>query len=372
MSRLNRLYSPPELSAPGKRAAHGRRRDLALAGLFVLAMAAVVVGLMTLLAPGLLIGHPFRAYFLEADGLDSGMDVMLEGYVIGRVRALEPVFVGDPDRDQCPQPTDPRAPTLPCFRASLSLQPDWSLPAGSVVQLASAGLLRGNVLRIIPGTKPETLAPGSPLATVPRAPDLVTQVQSTLVQAQQTLDETIRPTLTRIQDRIQGLLALFRDDAETDEEGADGIAGGPGSEVGRDLAAVVTNLTQLSRDIEQSVDPEQIQAILTAVQTLSENLAAVSETLPSRSADIQAAVNQYGALADQLSVTVEAARPSLQGSLNDARYALQELAAALAPILTNVENASRNLSALSRELREDPVSLLRGHEEEDPTPWFER
>lgn len=368
MTTLNRLYSPPELSAPGKRAAHDRRRDLALAGLFVLAMAAVVIGVMTLLAPGLLIGQPFRAYFLEADGLDSGMDVMLEGYVIGRVRALEPVFEGEADRVHCPQPTDPRAPSLPCFRATLSLQPDWSLPAGSVVQLASAGLLRGNVLRILPGTQTETLAPGSPLATVPRAPDLVTQVQSTLVQAQQTLDETIRPTLSRIQDRIQSLLAMFRGDAETDRKG---MAGGASAEVGKDLTAVVTNLTQLSRDIEQSIDPAQIQAILSAVQTLSENLAAVSETLPSRSADIQAAVNQYGALADQLSATVEAARPSLQGSLNDARYALQELAAALAPILTNIENASRNLSALSRELREAPVSVLRGREQENPTPWFE-
>ena len=38
MNRLERLYSPPEIGAPGKRAAVGVRRDLFLAGLFVLTM----------------------------------------------------------------------------------------------------------------------------------------------------------------------------------------------------------------------------------------------------------------------------------------------------------------------------------------------
>ena len=39
MSRLERLYAPPEIGAPGRRAAAGVRRDLILSGLFVLTMA---------------------------------------------------------------------------------------------------------------------------------------------------------------------------------------------------------------------------------------------------------------------------------------------------------------------------------------------
>jgi phospholipid/cholesterol/gamma-HCH transport system substrate-binding protein len=364
MSRLSRLYSPPELGAPGKREARSRRRDLSIAGLFALAMAVVVVVTLLLLAPGLLAGYTLRAYFLDADGLDSGIDVMLEGYVIGRVRSLEPVFRGDADRDDCPTPSDARAPDLPCFRATLSIQQAWPVPTGSVVQLAPAGLLRGNILRIIPGIAAQRLGPGSYIATIARQPDLATQIQSTLARAQETIDQTIRPALARIQERIQGLLALFRDDGDGGKA--------PAAEVGQGLTAVVGNLTQLSQDIEQSVDPEQIRAILTAVQTLSDNLAAVSSTLPSRSADIQQAVSRYGALADEISTTIAATRPSLQSSASNAEYVLQELAAALIPILTNLETASRNLSALSRELREDPVSLLRGHNGSEQSPWFER
>lgn len=364
MSRLNRLYSPPEIGAPGKRQAQGRQRDLAVAGLFVLAMLGMLLGILILLAPGLLGGYTLRAYFLDADGLDSGIDVMQEGFVIGRVRSLEPVFRDDPDRADCPLPGTERAPDLPCFRATLSIQQDWPVPSGSVAQLAPAGLLQGNIIRIVPGTAASTLTAGSHIPTIDREPDLAMQISATMQQAQRTIDEVIRPTLTRLQERIQGLLAMFKDDQDgTGELGAD---------LGQGIGAVMNNLVEVSANIEQSIDPEQIREIMDAVQTLSDNLAVVSAALPSRTEEIQNAVARYAALADELKQLVQASRPSVQGSLDDVEYLLQELSAALAPILTNIESASRNLSALSRELREDPVSLLRGQEQEDQSPWFSR
>lgn len=366
MTTLNRLYSPPELGAPGKRDAHRRQRELSLAGLFMIAMVLVVLATLVLLAPGLLSGYTLRAYFLGADGLDTGIDVVMEGYVIGRLRALSPVFEHDPDRDECPRPSDPRAPAMPCFRVKLSIQQDWPVPADSRLQLAPAGVLRGNLLRIVPGRSATRLATNAVLPTMPREPDLPMQIQATLAMAQHTIDDVIRPTLTRIQTRIQDLLAMFQSD--DDENSA---LSGLGTEVGGGLTTVIENLTQVSSDIEQSIDPAQIRAILSKVETLSENLATISETLPARTLAIERAVDQYGALADQINATVETTRPSLQGSLTDARYLLQELAAAVAPILANIENASRNLSALSRELREDPVSLLRGQAQEDQSPWFQ-
>lgn len=363
MSRLNRLYSPPELGAPGKRQAHDRHRDLTLAGLFVLLMAGVVVATLLLLTPGLFGGYSLRAYFLAADGLDSGIDVIQEGFVIGRVRALEPVFQHATDRDACPPPSTERAPELPCFRATLHIQQAWPVPAESVAQLASAGVLRGNIIRIIPGTSADTLSPGSAIPTIDREPDLGMQIAAALTQAQRTLDEHIRPALAQLQERLQGVLAMFGKQAEDGELGAD---------LGQGLGAVLDNLVQLSADIEQSIDPQQIQTILSTVQRLSDNLATLSSTLPARTDDIQAAVARYGALADELRGLVESSRPSVEGSLDDVQYVLQELSATLAPILANIENASRNLSALARELREQPTSLLRGREQEDQAPWFER
>ena len=103
-------------------------RDLFLAGLFVLAMLAVAAAVLTLLAPGFLGGYTLRAYFEDADGLERGIDVMQEGFVIGRVRSVDPVFSDDGDRGDCPEPSAPRAAELPCFRATLAIQPRWPVP----------------------------------------------------------------------------------------------------------------------------------------------------------------------------------------------------------------------------------------------------
>jgi phospholipid/cholesterol/gamma-HCH transport system substrate-binding protein len=360
MSRLERLYSPPEIGAPGKRQAQSRRRDLFLAGVFVLAMVAVLVGVLTLLSPGLFGGYVLRAYFLDADGLDRGIDVIQEGFVIGVVQAVDPVFAADDDRNLCPAFSGERAPDLPCFRAALRIQERWPVPPDSKAQLAPGGLLQGNIIRIHPSTREGSLADGSWIATLDRQPDLPAQIASTLKQAQATIDLTIRPTLEQIQERIQGLLG-----------GTDEVqAGGP--DMGQGLADVFENLKQLSADVETIVDPEKIGAILAAVQQMTENLAKVSGTFNDRSADVRQAVQSYDALAGDLRRVVNQSEPALTASLDDTQYLLQELAAALTPIMANIETASRNLAALSADLRQDPKSLLFENPQKEPSPWFER
>jgi phospholipid/cholesterol/gamma-HCH transport system substrate-binding protein len=360
MSRLERLYSPPEIGAPGKREARSRHRDLLLAGLFTMAMAGVVAAVVTLLAPGLFSGYDLRAYFLDADGLDRGIAVMQEGFVIGQVQAVEPVFRGDADRGDCPAPSGPRAPDLPCFRATLRIQDDWPIPPESRAQLGPGGLLQGNVIRIFPSIEAGRLQPDSRLATLDRQPDLAAQIASTLEQAQKTVDQTIRPTLVEIQQRIQGLLGKT---TPGEDEGAD-LADGVGE--------VFANLKQLSADIEAVVDPVRIGAILAAVERTTGNLADLSATFSDRSTDVSEAVQGYTALAVDIRRVVNDAEPAVSASLDDAQYLLQELSAALTPILANIETASRNLSALTGDLRQDPKSLLFKSGSKEPPPWFER
>ena len=115
MSRLERLYSPPEIGAPGKRQAQSRRRDLFLAGAFVLSMAVVLVGVLMLLSPGLFGGYGLRGYFSMRTGFDRGIDVIQEGFVIGVVQSVDPVFADDDDRNLCPAFSGDRAPDLLLF-----------------------------------------------------------------------------------------------------------------------------------------------------------------------------------------------------------------------------------------------------------------
>jgi phospholipid/cholesterol/gamma-HCH transport system substrate-binding protein len=361
---LERLYQPPEIGAPGIRRGRRQRRDLALAGLFVVAMAGVVLGVVLLNLPALFGGYPLRAYFPDAAGLDRGLDVVQEGFVIGHVGAVEPVFAGDADRADCPDSGALRSTELPCFRATLRIQRDWPVPEGSEAQLAPAGFLGGNQIRIQPGPADERLAADAVIPTLPRQPDLPSQAALALTRLQAAIDDTIRPALQDLQARIQGLIGALGT-GEDGEEGAGAVAG-------EGLAEVFQNLRQLSADIEQTVDPERIGAILASVDALTANLATASSGLESRSDDVGAAVQEYTALGTDLRRVVNQAEPAVTDSLDDVQYLLQEISAALAPILANIETASRNLSALTGDLREDPKSLLFQRPQQEPTPWLDR
>lgn len=361
--RLERLYAPPEIGAPGKHQARAQRRDLFLAGLFVLGMAAVAIGALALLLPGIL-GSAYRvdAYFLNATGLDIGIQVVQEGYVIGLVEGVSAVFPGrDAAAGDCPPvPADerPRHPSLPCFRATLRIQDGWPVPRDSVVQLGSAGLLKGDVIKIQPGLAPDLLADGAVINAQGREVDLMSQVGHLTDTVRILVEETIAPTLVSLRDQIKTIETLLGtgDDQSGNRER---------------LAGAFENLQGLSARLKEAVDPLAISAILGSVRTMSANLANMTSELKGSTKDIQHTVTNYGELAVDMRGLVRDNRPALQRSLDDSQFLLQELATALTPILTNIEDATRNLSALSRELRNDPTTILKSREVEEKTPWFQ-
>ncbi len=362
MSRIERLYSPPEIGAPGKREGRAQRRDLFFAGLFVLLMATVAVGTLALVTPGLFGGaYRLTAYFQDAKGLDVGIQVIQEGYAIGMVERVSPVFPGrDPDADQCPRPlasAKPRSPVLPCFRATLRIRGAWPVPKDSLAQLGAAGLLQGDAVKIQPGKSVALLADGSQIRSQGREADLLAQLGRLTDSLNRVVEETIAPALVSIKaqiDTIQTLLGSGGDQGENRER----------------LAGAFESLRKLTASLEQAVDPRKIAAILSSVEQLTGQLAQVSSRLTGTTQGVQSAVKQYSELAQEIRGLVSANRPALQSTLDDTQTLLQELSSSLTPILANIEDATRNLSALSRDLRQNPATILQGREVEERTPWF--
>lgn len=360
MSRLERLYAPPEIGAPGKRAAAQVKRDLILAGLFVLTMAAVLIGALALIVPGLFGGNlRLYAYFPDAGGLAPGMHVSQADYVIGVVESVEPVFPDAAATNPCPAPET----AGPCFRATLRIRDRWPIPRDSAAQVASAGLLQGNALRILPGRDRDTpLRDGEPIAVVGREADLMAQLALLADSLQGLVEHTIAPALADIAEQIATLKGMLG-------SGPGGSpSGGAGDEKpnnGDRLAGIFNHLNQLSADLAAAVDPVQLTRILDSVEAVSGNLVGVSATLIDRSQDMQQAVQQYGDLAADLRRLVKHNRPSIDRSVADSQYLLQELASALGPILEQVETATRHLAELSRDLRNNPAVIIQGREVQD-------
>jgi phospholipid/cholesterol/gamma-HCH transport system substrate-binding protein len=365
MSRLDRLYMPPEIGAPGRREGRARRRDLFWSGLFVLAMAGVLVLAVAQVVPGLFGGqYRLLAYFLEAEGLDSGIQVIQDGFVIGMVEEVRPVFPGrDAQADLCPpQPADrpPRSPALPCYETHLRIRAAWPVPIDSQAQLGSAGLLAGQAIKIAPGSSAAVLGDGAVIPAAGRERDLMAQLSALTEALDGVVQDTIAPALESIKAQIQTVEGLI---GGSDEDGAL-------SENRDRLAGAFENLKKLTADLEQAVDPGKIAAILGSVERMSAHLAEVSSKLTGSTEAVQQTVRNYGDLATDIQGLVGDTKPGLTRSLDDAQYLLQELSSSLTPILTNIEDATRNLSALSRDLRQNPAVIIRGHKQEDQTPWF--
>jgi len=370
--RLDRLFAPPEIGAPGRRQGLAMRRDLVLAGLFVLAMAALVLVAFMLILPGLVGGvYRLHAYFPDAEGLDPGLQVVQGGYVIGLVEGITPVFPGTDDYARhCPRPeagAPPRSPLLPCFRATLRIRDQWPIPVDSRAQLTTLGLLKGNALRIQAGQAAELIPQtnqGEVIAARGPEPDLAAQLATLTETVRLVVQDSIAPTLASIRDQVKAIELLV------------GVGEGQGQGQGlsqnrEQLASAFDNLRQLSENLVQAVDARAIAAILASVEKMSANLADISADMTASTQEVRGTLNNYGNLATDIRGLVRENRPALQRSLDDTQYLLQALAAALTPILTNIEDASRNLAALSHDLRTNPALILRSREQQEQAPWFQ-
>jgi phospholipid/cholesterol/gamma-HCH transport system substrate-binding protein len=176
------------------------------------------------------------------------------------------------------------------------------------------------------------------------------------------VEDSIAPTLASIRDQVKTIELLI------------GIGGdqGEGLSENRDqLAGAFENLRLLTENLVTAVDPEAIGAILGSVEEMSASLARITADMTGSTQDVQRAVSDYGDLAIDIRGLVNENRPALQRSLDDTQFLLQSLSAALTPILTNIEDASRNLAAFSNDLRSDPTLILRRRVQEEQAPWFQ-
>jgi phospholipid/cholesterol/gamma-HCH transport system substrate-binding protein len=230
-------------------------------------------------------------------------------------------------------------------------------------------LLKGNALRITAGQSTELLTPGAVISARAPEPDLTQQLAVLTETVRLVVEESIAPTLASIRDQVKTIeLLVGVGEGESDGQGP---GQGQGLASNREqLAGAFENLRLLSENLVTTVDPKRIGAILASVESMSADLARITAEMAGSTQDVQRTVNNYGDLATDIRGLVNENRPALQRSLDDTQFLLQSLAAALTPILTNIEDASRNLAAFSQELRTHPTHILRPRETEEQAPWF--
>ncbi len=343
MTSIERFFSPPEIGAPGRRAGQRQRRDLLISGLFVLAMLAVLAAALLIVSGYFRATYSLTTDFAETGGLEPGTPVRQADYVIGTVTAIEPVFSN--------------AKLIPRFKVVMRIREGWKIPDDSVAIIGSAGLLQGNVVKVMPGSSPTPLKDGESIMGGEKEPDFSEQLAELADRLTELMRDSVTPLVASVKRQIEALEGLMLTDKGGDSQ--------------QTIAGILENLRDVSANLKaqmEAIKPEQLRALVDSARTTARNVEQITDRLNSRSKEIESTVKNFSELADRLNKLVEKNDPAIERSLADTEIMVRELSTAVTPILNNLDEITQNLLQLSQDLRNDPALVLWGRKLRDNAP----
>ena len=293
--------------------------NYAMVGGFVVAMAAALLLALFQLTGR---GKPTDTYFADfknTAGIKKGSVVTFEGHEIGRV--------GEIGVDQTSGRT--------VYRLALKVQRGWRVPADSKVRRTSSGMLAPMVVDIKAGESGKFLPPGAIIA-VEDSPNMMEAIADAAGKLSDMTEREIEPLLKRLGERI-------------DRVGDRVESALP--EVSNALNATLARMNNVSRLLERALSEENQQHLtreLDNAEMTTENFLEISKDLKQTRAGLDKLLKQSNALVDVNS-------RDIRGSVQEIRQALRRIDG----ILHQFENTARNMSEFSREIRENPSSLIR-------------
>ena len=287
----------------------------------------VLVGVVVLAALALLLvtlgmvtgrageGARYHVYYDNVTGLGQGAPVFYEGFRIGQVAALEPERRSEGVR----------------YRVELALREDWPIPADSVAQLVSSGLLADVSIGIREGASQQMLAEGAEIAGSGGA-DLFSAMNELAGELTVLTRERIRPLVDTLAVRLESLSGTL-------DEGAPQLMEQAGELLGR--------LNNAAASLEDTLGPD--------------NRAAVADVLANVrrvSAELDDTQQRANALLDALNATVDENRPEIRQSMRDLQHTIGTVSQRIEAITHHLESSSRNFDEFTREIRRNPNRLL--------------
>lgn len=274
-------------------------------------------------------------------GLKFGTQVLYEGYQIGQVDSVEPIF--DDAQVQ--------------FRVNIEVQEGWFIPEDSIAQATVSGLLSAMTIDISGGDSPTPLALGSEIPGV--APSNFFAALSEIGAEFGDLSQnSFKPLLENLNGYITEL-----GDAAVDNAGPMLVNLRTISEdLSEQVPEIATSLNRTASMIEKDILSDgnrgNLSSILGNFETASADMAGLASELNEARVLIHESVEQInGIVADNAADVGDAIR--------DLRYTLATIARTIDDITGNLEASSRNFAEFSRLIRQNPGLLLGGSPQQD-------
>ena len=265
----------------------------------------------------------------SVSGLGYGTPVYYEGYRIGQVEEVVPERVGVQTR----------------FRVWLAVERDWPIPADSVAEVATDGLLSEVFVYIRQGEATTVLSSGDEIEGREGA-DLFAALGGLAVEAQGLASEELRPLIERIGKRVD----VITTDLETGApELVDRI---------RELLASLTRGSESAEELLGEANRSTVTRSLSNIEDSSASAALLADELRRTRAELDSVLAETRAL-------IEDNRPELRQTVVGLERTVSQLAARMDGIAFNLEEASRHFNEFSRIIRRNPNRLIYTPEADD-------
>ncbi|MEQ9444558.1 MAG: MlaD family protein [Rhodospirillaceae bacterium] len=310
-------------------------------GGFVSVMIVVFVVIISMLAGSTGSTDKYYTVYSNVGSLKFGTQVLYEGYQIGQVDSVEPIF-----EDGKVQ-----------FRVNIEVQEGWVIPDDSVARATVSGLLSAMTVDIAGGDSDVRLPPGSQIPGV--APSNFFAALSEIGAEFGDLSQnSIKPLIESLGSYVTQLGDAAVDNAGPMLVNLNSIS----ADLNTKLPEISASLTRTARLIETDVMGEENRGNLTAVlrnfEVASSDMAGLAAELNETRTLIHESVKQINAVVSENATDVN-------DSVKDLRYTLATISRTIDDITGNLEASSRNFAEFSRSIRQNPGLLLGGSPQQD-------
>jgi phospholipid/cholesterol/gamma-HCH transport system substrate-binding protein len=262
-------------------------------------------------------------------GIKFGTPVLYEGFQIGQVEKIDPLFVDGDTR----------------YRLTLSVIRDWRIQADSLARIEASGLLSTVSIDIKKGRSKTLLAPGDEIPGM-GSNDLFATINEVAMDIRDLSRNSLRPLLDKLNNQVDLIAADITD-----------ITSGNIKPLFRDQVFPLFNKLNDSADrltrILSNENLENVDAIISNLQEASNE----ADVLMKNVQNSRWALDNLLAEATQLVVEN---KDDLDAAVTDLRKTLYVASQHIDAISHHLEGASRNMHEFTRQIRENPGLLLRG------------
>ena len=270
----------------------------------------------------------YHSHYQNVTGLSYGTPVYFEGYRIGQVESISPVY-SNSKLD---------------FKVTFSVLKAWKIPTDSSAQINSAGLLADMSINIKGGEATTHFKPGDTIPGLPPA-DLFAQLGEVSDSVNEITEDKIKPMLDMLYERLDSITLQV-------DQGLPDIM--------KNVTAATENLNQLTVSAQQLLNQDNLQNI----DEFIANLANISEQMQHSVKALDQGLDNINALIADARGLVTADDSEMAQILKTASKSMLALSNKLDSITNEIESASMNLNEATNAIRKNPSSLIFSSEPE--------